>query len=56
MPLMTSVYHMVDRDLLGCFRVEVFRACLVSVFENCFLLSKTRRARKTGRTRLVHSF
>ena len=32
------------------------RTCLVSVFENCFLLSKTRRTRKIGRTYLVFSF
>ena len=32
------------------------RVCLVLVFENCFLFSKTRRIRKTGRTHLVHFF
>ena len=31
-------------------------ACLVTIFENCFLFSKTRRKRKIGRTCLVSIF
>ena len=34
-------------------KIQKLRACLVSIFENCFMFSKIRRTRKKRKARLV---